>query len=89
MKYEGAIYGVGRNHNGRKIYFDTGRTSREWDAMEAKIEKLERENAALRERLEILSKSNKKQTEEYICVDREHGLWKAVAIDAARKEAQS
>jgi hypothetical protein len=48
MKYEGPIYGVGRNHNGRKIYFDTGRTSQEWDAMEEKIEKLERENAALR-----------------------------------------
>ena len=47
---------------------------------------LERENAALRERLEILSKPNNKQTEEYICVDREHGLWKRAAIDAARKE---
>lgn len=49
MKYEGPIYGVGRNFNGRKIYFDTGRTSQEWDAMETKIVNLERENAALRE----------------------------------------
>ena len=44
---------------------------------------LERENAALRKRLEILSKSNEKQTEEYICVDREHGLWKRATV---RKE---
>ena len=49
------------------------------------LEQLERENAALRERLEILSKSQEKQTEEYICVDREHGLWKRAT---ARKEAQ-
>ena len=49
---------------------------------------LQRENAALRERLEILSKSKEKQTEEYICVDREHGLWKRKVIYAARKEAQ-
>jgi hypothetical protein len=48
VKYEGPIYGVGRNFNGRKIYFDTGRTSQEWDAMETKIVNLERENAALR-----------------------------------------
>ena len=47
MKYEGPIYGVGRNFNGRKIYFDTGRTSQEWDAMETKIVNLERENAML------------------------------------------
>lgn len=52
MKYEGPIYGVGRNRNGRKIYFDTGRTSQEWDAMEAKIKKLELENAALRDALD-------------------------------------
>jgi len=50
---------------------------------------LERENAELRERLEILAGTNKKQTEKYICVDREHGLWKLAAIDAARKEIQS
>jgi hypothetical protein len=50
------------------------------------IEKLERENTELRERLEILAQLNEKQTEEYICVDREHGLWKLAAIDAARKK---
>ena len=38
-----------------------------------KIERLERENAALRQKLEL---SGNNQTEEYICVDREHGLWK-------------
>lgn len=44
------------------------------------VKELLAKNAALRERIEILSKSTK-QTDEYICVDREHGLWK-------RKEAQ-
>ncbi len=34
---------------------------------------LERENAALRQKLEL---SSNNQTDEYICVDREHGLWK-------------
>jgi len=53
-----------------------------------KVGRLERENADLHKRLEILSKSNEKQTEEYICVDREYGLWKRAAIDAARKEAK-
>jgi hypothetical protein len=38
-----------------------------------KIERLERENAALRQKLEL---SSNNQTDEYICVDREHGLWK-------------
>ncbi len=61
---------------------------REWvkanpDAAAREIRELKRENAALRERLEILSKQNEKQTEEYICVDREHGLWKRATV---RKE---
>lgn len=48
IKYEGPIYGVSNDLNGRKIYFDTGRTSKEWDAMETKIEELKRDNASLR-----------------------------------------
>ena len=38
-----------------------------------KIGELKRENAALRQKLEL---SSNNQTDEYICVDREHGLWK-------------
>jgi hypothetical protein len=53
------------------------------ECREVKFAALEQENAALRKRLEILSKSNEKQTEEYICVDREHGLWKRATV---RKE---
>jgi len=64
------------------------RFSETFATLQEYIEKLKRENAALRERLEILSKSKEKQTEEYICVDREHGLWKRKVIYAARKEAQ-
>ena len=56
------------------------------EALDREVCRMARENAALRERLEILAGTNKKQTEKYICVDREHGLWKLAAIDAARKE---
>jgi hypothetical protein len=42
MKYNGKLFGqVGQTRK----YFDTGRTSYEWDAMEARIEELEREVA--------------------------------------------
>lgn len=40
MKYKGKLFGqIGQTRK----YFDTGRTSDEWDAMEARIEELERE----------------------------------------------
>ena len=35
-----------------------------------------RECEDLRNRLESLAKSNKKQTDDYVCVDREHGLYR-------------
>ena len=50
-----------------------GKGSEREAALLGKIERLERENAALRQKLEL---SGNNQTEEYICVDREHGLWK-------------
>lgn len=50
-----------------------GKGSEREAALLGKIERLERENAALRQKLEL---SSNNQTEEYICVDREHGLWK-------------
>jgi cell shape-determining protein MreC len=50
-----------------------GKGSEREAALLVNIERLERENAALRQKLEL---SSNNQTEEYICVDREHGLWK-------------
>jgi hypothetical protein len=90
VKYEGPIYGVGRNFNGRKIYFDTGRTSQEWDAMETKIVNLERENAALlrdKERLDsrtirIIHRDDLGNPSPCI----HSGIDLRAAIDAARKE---
>jgi hypothetical protein len=79
------MHQMARRHRRRE---EGGAAMREWvkanpDAAAREIRELKRENAALRERLEILSKSNEKQTEEYICVDREHGLWKRATV---RKE---
>ena len=43
MKYNGPIYG----RIGPRKYFDTGRTSAEWDAMESEIESLKKDVARL------------------------------------------
>jgi hypothetical protein len=37
---------------------------------------METENQIMLNRLNSLVSNNNKQTDEYICVDREHGLWK-------------
>jgi uncharacterized protein YaaN involved in tellurite resistance len=90
VKYEGPIYGVGRNFNGRKIYFDTGRTSQEWDAMETKIVNLERENAALREAGHLAEKIIVQRTDEIRHLESEIAALRAAnetlraAITAAR-----
>ena len=46
----------------------------EW--MQTELGKLKTENEIMRNRLNSLVSNNNKQTDEYICVDREHGLWK-------------
>lgn len=46
----------------------------EW--MQTELGKLKTENEIMRNRLKPLVSNNNKQTDEYICVDREHGLWK-------------
>lgn len=46
----------------------------EW--MQTELGKLKTENEIMRNRLKSLVSNNNKQTAEYICVDREHGLWK-------------
>ncbi len=82
-------YLLGQNERLVKELEDALETSEDKTNADAEtIKALKDESAALRERLEILSKSKEKQTEEYICVDREHGLWKRKVIYAARKEAQ-
>lgn len=42
----------------------------------AELGKLKTENQIMRNRLKSVASDNNKQTDEYICVDREHGLWK-------------
>jgi len=44
--------------------------------MQTELGKLKTENEIMRNRLNSLVSNNNKQTDEYICVDREHGLWK-------------
>ena len=46
----------------------------EW--MQTELGKLKTENQIMLNRLNSLVSNNNKQTDEYICVDREHGLWK-------------
>ena len=48
MRYVGPLYGAGNSRKGRKIYFDTGKTSEDWDALEARAERAEAELANLR-----------------------------------------
>jgi hypothetical protein len=45
MEYHGKLYG----HLGGKMYFDTGKTSDDWDALEKRVAELEAENQALRQ----------------------------------------
>ena len=45
MEYKGKLYG----HLGGKMYFDTGKTADDWDALEKRVAKLEAENQALRQ----------------------------------------
>lgn len=45
MEYKGKLYG----HLGGKMYFDTGKTADDWDALEKRVTELEAENQALRQ----------------------------------------
>ena len=45
MEYKGKLYG----HLGGKMYFDTGKTADDWDALEKRVAELEAENQALRQ----------------------------------------
>jgi hypothetical protein len=47
MEYKGKLYG----HLGGKMYFDTGKTADDWDALEKRVSELEAENQALRQPL--------------------------------------
>mgnify|MGYP003523281124 CR=1 FL=1 len=47
MEYKGKLYG----HLGGKMYFDTGKTADDWDALEKRVAELEAENQALRQPL--------------------------------------
>lgn len=49
MEYKGKLYG----HLGGKMYFDTGKTADDWDALEKRVSELEAENQALRQPLVI------------------------------------
>ena len=53
MEYHGKLYG----HLCGKMYFDTGKTSEDWDALEKRVGELEAENKAHTIN-EILSKLN-------------------------------
>lgn len=89
MKYVGKLFGqIGRTRG----YFDTGKTSGDWDALEARAERAESaeaELAAERARLDWLE-SNAGDIHRY---NSSKYLWFAhqnirAAIDAARKEAE-
>lgn len=43
MEYKGKLYG----HLSGKMYFDTGKTADDWDALEKRVAELEAENQAL------------------------------------------
>jgi hypothetical protein len=43
MEYKGKLYG----HLGGKMYFDTGKTADDWDALEKRVSELEAHNQAL------------------------------------------
>ncbi len=45
MEYKGKLYG----RMGGKMYFDTGKTADDWDALEKRVSELEAENQALRQ----------------------------------------
>ena len=45
MEYKGKLYG----RLGGKMYFDTGKTADDWDAIEKRVAELEAENKALRQ----------------------------------------
>lgn len=45
MEYRGKLYG----RLGGKMYFDTGKTSDDWDALEKRVAELEAENQSLRQ----------------------------------------
>lgn len=47
MEYKGKLYG----HLGNKMYFDTGKTADDWDALEKRVAELEAKNQALRQPL--------------------------------------
>ena len=49
MEYKGKLYG----HLGGKMYFDTGKTADDWDALEKRVAELEAENQALRQPLVV------------------------------------
>lgn len=52
MKYVGKLFGqIGRTRG----YFDTGKTSEDWDALEARAERAEAELTTERARLDYLS----------------------------------
>ena len=52
MRYVGKLFGqIGRTRG----YFDTGKTSEDWDALEARAERAEAELASERGRLDYLS----------------------------------
>jgi hypothetical protein len=52
MRYVGKLFGqIGRTRG----YFDTGKTSEDWDALEARAERAEADLAAERARLDYLS----------------------------------
>ena len=84
MRYVGKLFGqIGRTRR----YFDTGKTSEDWDALEARAERAEAELAAERARLDWLEE-NAKDIMKYNC---RSYIWFAhqnirAAIDAAMKE---
>ncbi len=47
MEYKGKLYG----HLGGKMYFYTGKTADDWDALEKRVSELEAENQALQEQI--------------------------------------
>lgn len=49
MEYKGKLYG----HLVGKIYFDTGKTADDWDALEKRVAELEAENQALLQSLVV------------------------------------
>ena len=68
MRYVGKLFGqIGR----KRSYFDTGKTSEDWDALEARAERAEADLAKERARLDWVFHNCKVTSDDFTVHDRE------------------